>query len=158
VLVGLRLFINAVFCRCSPVVRHCLFQGRRAGGNQAPPTLLERSPIGFVDDARSRWLSVFESDVSPESLHKGDVAGEWLIPRVSLIVLSPIETADQDSRSCGADGRHLLASQYSGSERILRYFDQRSIRVLDQTEGEIRQLALRIGSEGTAAEERNKDW
>src|SRR5260221_3988510 len=101
-----------------------------------------------------------QSDVSPESLHKGDVSRRVAhTAEFSLIVLSPIERGDKIRVLAERMGGHLLASQYSGSES--NYADisiSVPFAVLDQTEGEIRKLALRIESEGTAAEDVTKDW
>jgi hypothetical protein len=162
VVVGLTAIHNAVFV---PFFAYRGIASSRVSGlaaMQAPPTLLERSPIGFLEDAdiSMAYISSLSESPSEEMLHKGvDLRRVAHTSELSLIVLSPIETAEKIRALAERLGGNLSSSQYSGSDS--NYADI-SINVpamaLDRAKAEIRRLALRIESENNAAEDVTKDW
>lgn len=160
-IVGLTAIHNAVFVPLFPYRGVSSSRVTALAAMEASPTLLERSPIGFVEDADISMAYVSSLSKPPaEYLHKGvELRRVGHTSEFSLIVLKPIETADKIRTLAERMGGHLLASQHSRSDS--NYADI-SISVpaatLVQTELEIRKLALRIESESTTAEDVTKEW
>ena len=161
--VGLTAIHNAVFIPLFAVSRGIACSKATAlAAMETPPTLLERSPIGFLEDAdiSMAYVSSLSEPPSGEMLHKGaELRRVAHTAEFSLIVLRPIEAADQIRALAERLGGNLSSSQYSGSDS--NYADI-SINVpalaLDQATAEIRKLALPIESENNAAEDVTKDW
>ena len=160
--VGLTAIHNAVFVPFF-AMRGGIASARASAraAMEAPPTWLERSPIGFLEDAEISmdYMSSL-SEASSGALHKGDDSRRVAhASEFSLIVLSPIETADKIRVLAERLGGNLSSSQYSGSDSN---YANISINVpdpaLDQAKTEIRKLALRIESENAGAEDVTKQW
>jgi hypothetical protein len=128
---------------------------------EAPPTWLERSPIGFLEDAgiSMAYLSSL-SEASTELLHQGENSRRVAhSSEFGLIVLSPIETADKIRVLAEGLGGNLSSSQYSGSDgNYANISINVPVAALDQAKTEIRKLALRIESENAGAEDVTKQW
>lgn len=128
---------------------------------EAPPTWLERSPLGFLEDAGiSRAYMSSLSEASSEVPHKGENSRRVAhTSEFSVVVLSPIETADKIRILAEGLGGNLSSSQYSGSDSN---FANISINVpvaaLGQAKTQIRKLALRIERENAGAEDVTKQW
>ena len=127
----------------------------------APPTWLERSPIGFLADAGiSMAYMSSRAEASSELLHQGENPRRVAhTSEFSLIVLSPIETADKIRVLAGGLGGNLSSFQYSGSDSDYANISINvPVAALDRAKTEIRKLALRIESENTGAEDVTKPW
>lgn len=159
--VGLTAIHNAVFVPFFAMRGIASSKVSALAAMEAPPTWLERSPIGFLEDAGISMAYISSlSEASSEVLHTGDNSRRVAhTSEFSLIVLSPIETADKIRVLAEGLGGNLSSSQYSGSDSN---YANLSINVpvaaLDQAKTEIRKLALRIESENAGAEDVTKQW
>ena len=160
--VGLTAIHNAVFVPFFAMSRGIACSRATAlAAMAAPPTLLERSPIGFIEDAEISMAYMSSLSETPsELLYKGDSTRRVAhTSEFTLIVLSPIEAADKIRVFAERLGGNLSSSQYSGSDSN---YANISINVpaaaLDQVKTEIRKLALRVESENTGAEDVTKQW
>jgi len=160
--VGLTAIHNAVFVPFFAYRGIASSKATALAAMEAPPTLLERSPIGFLEDGdiSMAYVSSLSEPPSGEMLHKGvELRRVAHTSEFSLIVLSPIESADKIRALAERLGGNLSSSQYSGSDN--NYADisiNVPVAALDQAKTEIRKLALRIESENNAAEDVTKDW
>ncbi len=161
VLVAVTAIHNAVFVPLFRIRGIASSHVTALAAMEEPASFVERSPIGFMEDAEISmdYLSALPN-APTEMLHKGAIPRQVAqTSEFSLIVLNPVETADKIRVLGERMGGHLLASQYSGSESS---YAEVSIRVpvadLDPTKAEIRKLALRVESENSAAEDATKEW
>jgi roadblock/LC7 domain-containing protein len=160
--VGLTAIHNAVFVPFFAYRGIATAKTSGLAAMEAQPTWLERSPLGLVEDAdiSMAYMSSLSATPSEVMLHKGgDPRRVAYTSEFSLIVLSPIETAEKIRGLAERLGGNLLSSRYSGSDN--NYADLTvnvPVAALDQAKTEIRRLALRIETENNAAEDVTKDW
>jgi len=161
--VGLTAIHNAVFVPFVAMSRGIACSRATAlAAMEVPPTLLERSPIGFLEDAglSMAYISSLSGPSSDEMLHEGgELRRVAHTAEFSLIVLSPVETAEKIRVLAERLGGNLSSSQYSGND--YNYADisiNVPVAALDQARTEIRRLALRIETENNAAEDVTKGW
>ena len=85
---------------------------------EEPASFVERSPIGFIEDAQisMNYISALP-DAPTEMLHKGVTPRQVAhTAEFNLIVSSPIEAADKIRALAERLGGSLSSSQYSGSD------------------------------------------
>lgn len=160
-LVGLTAVHNAVFVPFMAYRGIACAKVAALAAMEEPPSLIERSPIGFLQDAdiSMAYMSSLLATPPQEMLHKGvELRRVAHTSEFNLIVLKPIETADKIRVLAERMGGYLVTSQTGSDNNYADVSISVPVVALEQTEMEIRKLALRIESESSAAEDVTKDW
>lgn len=160
---GLTAIHNAVFVPLFPLMRG-IASSKVSGlaAMEEPPTLLERSPLGLLDDAQISMGYLASSLAGASQIPPSEQVALRQVAHTSqfnIVVVNPINSADKIRGLAERLGGHLLQSRYSGSDN--NYADiSISVPVADlsQAEAEIRKLALRVEGENTEAEDVTKEW
>ena len=160
-IVGLTAVHNAVFVPLFRLRGIATSKATALAAMEEPPTLWERSPLGFVEDAdlSAGILASLQSEPHDQISESTTIRRVAHTSEFNIVVTNPIATADKIRELAESLGGNLLASRYSGNDTNYANISiSVPITSQSQAESEIRKLALRIDSENTEAEDVTKEW